>query len=172
MQRDWITPFSLSFCLIGIVSRDWKALQWIPSDGYEEFTVGPEHIFKSSALFSCINYFKKTWFCSFLYHSHSANDEWQPRIDLLDPSCTCTIDFSKGMQLFIWLSPAWCQLLADHCYYFKLCEWNGTLRLLDLSASEHWSRVMICGCNSSFAELLSWEKLPRHNLELKNEKDV
>ncbi len=48
--------------------------------------------------------------------------------------------------------------------FFKtFCHRNSKCCLLDLSASEHWSPVSICGCYSSFAELLSYEKPSRHD---------
>ncbi len=68
---------------------------------------------------------------------------------------------SSVMLLTGWLQPL----------FRPFCNRNSNFRLLDLSASEHWSPVSICGCYSSFAELLSYEKQSKHvclELEHKN----
>ncbi len=59
---------------------------------------------------------------------------------------------SGVMLLTGWLPP----------FFRNFCNQNSNFRLLDLSASEHWSPVRICGCYSSFAELLSGEKQSKH----------
>jgi hypothetical protein len=39
-------------------------------------------------------------------------------------------------------------------FFRFFCDRNSNFRLLDLSASDHWSPVRICGCYSSFAAVL------------------
>ncbi len=57
-------------------------------------------------------------------------------------------------------------------FFRPFCDRNNNFRLLDLSASEHWSPVRICSCYSSFVELLSYEKPSKHVffLELEHKK--
>jgi hypothetical protein len=59
---------------------------------------------------------------------------------------------STLMLLIGWLPPC----------FRTFFDRNSNFRLLDLSASEHWSPVRICGWYSSFAELLSYEKPSKH----------
>jgi hypothetical protein len=55
---------------------------------------------------------------------------------------------SSLMLLTGWLLP----------FFLTSCDQNSNFRLLDLSASDHWSPMRNCGCYTSFAELLSYEK--------------
>jgi hypothetical protein len=57
---------------------------------------------------------------------------------------------SSVMLLTGWLPP----------FYRPFCDKNSNFRLLDLSASERWSPVRICGCYSSFAE---WSSAVTHH---------
>ncbi len=66
---------------------------------------------------------------------------------------------SSAMLLTEWLQP----------FFRTFCDRNSNFRLLDLSASEHWSLVRICGWYSSFTELLSNEKPSKHGFFLELE---
>jgi hypothetical protein len=80
----------------------------------------PEHIFNSLWHRFHVLILKKSWYYSFSFDSNSVNDEWQPQINLLDRSCTCTIDFVIGTSRLKRPTWAWHQLLLDHSHYFKL----------------------------------------------------
>jgi hypothetical protein len=71
---------------------------------------------------------------------------------------------NSGVTLLTGCLPTFCR---------TSCDQNSNFCLLDLSASEHWSPVRICSCYSSFTELLSYEKPPKHVfLELQHTKTL
>jgi hypothetical protein len=80
---------SFWFRIKGIVSPDWKRLQWIPIERSEEFMVDGTYFYSVLMPSSGISS-KKACFGGFSFGSHSANDKLQPQIlfhrQLLNPA--------------------------------------------------------------------------------------
>jgi hypothetical protein len=136
------------------VSRDWEWIQRILGVRFEEFRVAEAHFFYS--VFMHFSKFAKCMHWRFLILQLLC--KWI--VTITDHSLLSVLymyDLFFNRYVTPWMKN-WSVMLITgslHPFIFTFCHRHSNFRLLDLSASEHWSPVMICGCYSSFAELLS-----------------
>ncbi len=81
------------------------------------------------------------------------------------------IHSSIGMLLTGWRTQAWFYLLDDCCHYFWIfCDRSSNFRLLDLSASKHWSPAVTH--HSQSYSTVKWETVKTCFLDLKHKKTL
>ncbi len=146
----------------GIVSRHWKRLQWISSDGYGEFFGLLEHIFISLRHhFYLLILKKKHGFAVSHLTVWQLCEWWVTAADQSPWSFLYMYNwfFIRFVTPYMTNSSVTSTAARLLSLFQTLCSIS---RLLYLSANKHSSPVMISGCYSTLAKLLPQEKPPRY----------
>jgi hypothetical protein len=150
--KKGLTEIPGTSSLKGIVSWDWDWLEWIVNERSKELRM-PEHIF---IVFWChllvLTFLKQALPVSHLtvtLRMMSNNRRSVSSIIFVHVwSILQEVSYSPDEEIDRDIT--FRMIAAIFRVFF--CDQNCTLRLLLLSASDHWSPMLICGCYSSFAE--------------------